>query len=196
MCQWLRWLVSLGVTYKVQCLIAPKSSVKDGSYSRVPDICQIPICPDLSCNAAWIGLECTWCIWGLERNRHSSHRDETEAADVAGHELRVSPRGHQTSVRVQRAKPRTHLSWGRRRQLTASRDVTCAVKYLQNICKKKKMQSTSISAKLQIQLWTPACVLEAKEPSYHLRAAGFFLPWFGRWNLNLHSEEFLLFVSC
>lgn len=70
---------------------------------------------------------------------------------------------------------------------------------LLNICKisaKKKMQSTSISAKLQIQLWTPACVLEAKEPSYHLRAAGFFLPWFGRWNLNLHSEEFLLFVSC
>lgn len=75
----------------------PNSSVRDRSYSRVHDICQIPICLDLSSSTVRIGLLCTWCIWGLQWNRHLSCTDQTQAADVAGHVVRMNHRRHHWS---------------------------------------------------------------------------------------------------
>lgn len=75
----------------------PNSSVRDRSYSRVHDICQIPICLDLSSSTVRIGLLCTWCIWGLQWNRHLSCTDQTQAADVAGHVVHMNHRRHHWS---------------------------------------------------------------------------------------------------
>lgn len=79
----------------------------------------------------------------LEWNRHSSCRDRTQAAEVAGHGRHVNHRCYHWSTETclrskePRLEPQTHTCAGKERRLTASRIVTRAIKYERN-----NMQST------------------------------------------------------